>query len=1061
MREDGTLVHAEVSAGLIGWPGDDALMILVIRDVTERKKREEEQELRLRVEEALADIITEFVDPREIYEAISYTLEETGKLLGADRAHYLELSRDGETVSCEAEWVDEECEPMKDKLQGFRTADYLWWGETMAAGRKVVSSDIEEVPEEAVREILRGENVLAVAIAPIFKGEKLAGFLSYSDVKKHREWSLPEEEVLGKVAEIVSHALERKEWIEDLERSERFQAGVTEGIDEGLMVIGNGVVTWVNRRAYEMLGYGPEELIGQSTENLFPSPNQEESLALRAAKALMSGERYIREEKAKRKDGSLIDVMVTVGSLGILEEDSIEIVATIMDITESKKMREQAEAAAEAYSTIFAMAVDGLVVTTLDGEIKDVNERICAYTGLSREELLSENITDLVPQKVRHLFGDRRDEILRDGRTVFETKLVRKGGGTLPVEASSQLATVWGEEVLISALHDITERKKAEVEAERRAVQLASLNEILKAATRSLELDLASKDVLAASMGESGAESGVLILERPADTGAFDLMASQGFTPENLSKLDTDALKMELAELASGPGGAAVFDIPLGAEEERSGGIFDFFREEEFRCALLVPLKKEERVTGVLCLASERRRLFREEYRDFYNAAGAEIRVALQNAVIYRELAAEHERLALLYRSAQGISEQTGLDALLDTIAREAAEAVGADSALIAFIEPGRDEFVWRATYKLDMELLEGVSVPLDQGLGGEVVASKRAVLTEEREEIPEERVQEDPLAGIFLGMKGIGVALVAGDKILGVLTLQYKEELKISDEDVLLLEAMGRHAGVGIENLMLYEETRLHLQALEVAHQELMELDRLKSDFVSTVSHELRSPLAVIEGFARTLVEHFDRIDPETEKESLEIILKKATILEGLIANILDMSRIEAGKLEVRFEVLDLRELCRRVMGDQERMVETHEIELVAPDREVKVVADPERVEVVLGNLMRNATKFSPEGGTVTISVRETGEMAEVSVTDEGIGVHMEEQERIFDRFYQVDSGENRAFSGTGLGLYITSELLRAMGGAITVDSEPGKGSTFTFTLPLAGIEGVAEGPE
>jgi signal transduction histidine kinase len=537
-------------------------------------------------------------------------------------------------------------------------------------------------------------------------------------------------------------------------------------------------------------------------------------------------------------------------------------------------------------------------------------------------------------------------------------------------------------------------------------------------------------------------------------------MASEGFTPEHLSKLDTDALKRELAELASGPGGAAVFDIPLGAEDKKRGGIVDLFKEGGIRSALLVPLKKEERVAGVLCLASRSRRLFRGEYRDFYNAAGAEVRVALQNAIIYRELAAEHERLALLYRSAQDISEQTGLDAMLDAIAREAAGAIGAESTLIAFIEPGRDEFVWRAAYNFDLGLLEGIHVPLDKGLGGEVIGSRRAVLMEVGEEPSEEEIRKDPLLGVFRVGKGIGVPLVAGDKILGVLTLQCPKELRVSDEDVLMLEAMGRHAGVGIENARLYEETKHHLQALEVAHQELMELDRMKSDFVSTVSHELRSPLAVIEGFARTIVENFERMDRDTERESLEIILKKSTVLEGLIANILDMSRIEAGRLEVDLEVLDLVELCRRVMGDQERVAEVHRLKLVAPDREVEVVADFDKAEVVLGNLVRNAIKFSPKGGTVTVDVRETGEVAEVSVTDEGVGIVPEEQDKIFDRFYQVESGVARSFPGTGLGLYITSELLHAMGGTIRVDSEPGKGSTFTFTLPLAGIAGVAEGP-
>jgi adenylate cyclase len=273
----------------------------------------------------------------------------------------------------------------------------------------------------------------------------------------------------------------------------------------------------------------------------------------------------------------------------------------------------------------------------------------------------------------------------------------------------------------------------------------------------------------------------------------------------------------------------------------------------------------------------------------------------------------------------------------------------------------------------------------------------------------------------------------------------------EITPEDVLLLEAIGRQAGVAIQNARLYQETRRHLEALEKAHQELMVLDRMKSDFVSTVSHELRSPLAVIEGFAKTLTEHFDRIDRETQMESIEIILKKSIALEGLIENILDMSRIEEGRLDVSREPFDIVELCRVVSEDQERVAELHNLIINPEKEELIVVADREKTEIAMGNLIRNALKFSPEGGAVTVSVKQTDGSAEVSVTDEGIGIAPEQVERVFDRFYQIDSSETRSFPGSGLGLYIAKELVQSMGGEIMVESEQGRGSTFTFTLPLA----------
>ena len=224
-----------------------------------------------------------------------------------------------------------------------------------------------------------------------------------------------------------------------------------------------------------------------------------------------------------------------------------------------------------------------------------------------------------------------------------------------------------------------------------------------------------------------------------------------------------------------------------------------------------------------------------------------------------------------------------------------------------------------------------------------------------------------------------------------------------------------------------------------------------MKSDFVSTVSHELRSPLAVIEGFARTLTEHFDRIDRETQMESIEIILKKSIALEGLIENILDMSRIEEGRLDVSREPFDIVEVCRLVSEDQEEVAELHELIIDCDQEELVVVADREKTEVALGNLLRNALKFSPEGGAVRVSVKQTDGVAEVSVTDEGIGIAPEQYERVFDRFYQIDSSETRSFPGSGLGLYIAKELVQSMGGEIKLSSELGAGSTFTFTLPLA----------
>ncbi len=447
--------------------------------------------------------------------------------------------------------------------------------------------------------------------------------------------------------------------------------------------------------------------------------------------------------------------------------------------------------------------------------------------------------------------------------------------------------------------------------------------------------------------------------------------------------------------------------------------------------------------------------MFEERDLGFYNAAGVEIGVSIENALIYRELTAEHERLSLLYRIAQSISGEFDLKSRLATTAAEAARAAGSDSVLIALVRPDEGNFSWEATFNLDLGLLKDVSLPTDEGIGGQVVKRKRAItIPSKRNATGREKdiLDSDPVVRAT-GIDWVAaVPLIAGDEVVGVMGLSSgKGERELTSEDILLLEAIGRQAGVAIQNARLYQETRQHLEALEKAHQELMVLDKMKSDFVSTVSHELRSPLAVIEGFARTMSEHYDRIDPETKRESVEIILKKSIALEGLIENILDMSRIEEGRIDVYREPFDIVEACERVREDQDRAEELHRVVIDAPPTPVIVMADREKTEVALGNLIRNALKFSPDGGEVVVAVKQDDVAALVSVSDRGIGIGPDQHEKIFDRFYQVDSSETRSFPGSGLGLYITRELVESMGGSISLESEPGRGSIFTFTLPTA----------
>jgi len=229
----------------------------------------------------------------------------------------------------------------------------------------------------------------------------------------------------------------------------------------------------------------------------------------------------------------------------------------------------------------------------------------------------------------------------------------------------------------------------------------------------------------------------------------------------------------------------------------------------------------------------------------------------------------------------------------------------------------------------------------------------------------------------------------------------------------------------------------------------ELKRVDQMKSEFVSTVSHELRTPLTSIKAFTATLLQR-PQLDEATKREFLQIIDNQCDRLARLINDLLSISRIESGRaLEMRWKWVDLGEVIRRVVKAQQPHAKKHELVVEVPDGLPKVAADEDKLEQILTNLVSNAIKYSPEGGPVEIRVVEREDEIEVSVTDHGIGIPEDKLERIFDKFYQVDSSIRRKVGGAGLGLYLTRHLVHAHGGRIWVKSKLGEGSTFFFTIP------------
>ncbi|MCJ7433752.1 MAG: response regulator, partial [Anaerolineales bacterium] len=293
------------------------------------------------------------------------------------------------------------------------------------------------------------------------------------------------------------------------------------------------------------------------------------------------------------------------------------------------------------------------------------------------------------------------------------------------------------------------------------------------------------------------------------------------------------------------------------------------------------------------------------------------------------------------------------------------------------------------------------------------------------------------------------GIPLRVGSRITGVLDLQSDRPDEFHPDDIAVLQTLADQIAIAIDNARSYE---LSQQAV----REMREIDRLKSQFLANMSHELRTPLNSIIGFSRVIIKGIDGPVTELQQQDLTAIYNSGQHLLALINDILDLAKIEAGKMELAFDEINISDVINSVLATVTGLIKDKPVTItknIAPDIPT-VHADAIRIRQVLINLFSNASKFTEEGTiTVDASVR-TGENSRpeiiVSVTDTGPGIAPEDQAKLFQAFSQVDDSPTRKTGGTGLGLSISQNLIQMHGGQIGVDSVVGKGSTFYFTLPV-----------
>ncbi len=417
--------------------------------------------------------------------------------------------------------------------------------------------------------------------------------------------------------------------------------------------------------------------------------------------------------------------------------------------------------------------------------------------------------------------------------------------------------------------------------------------------------------------------------------------------------------------------------------------------------------------------------------------------VAIENARLFEESQFRNKQLAALHQISLAITSRLDLPELLRSVVESAVTLLKVKAGAVALIDDrdGTLRFVGRHNAPA---VLDTLAIKPGEGLTGSVARAGEALIVNDYGTF-----REGVLSESDLGMNAVlAVPLKWQEQVIGVIEVFDDSDSRLFDnDDVDLLERFAAQAAVAIQNARFVQEA--------ARAEALREAARLKSEFLSMVSHELRSPLGLIRGYAAALNRSDISLTPAQRDSFLQRLDEAASLLSALTRDILDVTRMESGQFPLKKTTYDLADTIRRLV-ERFRVDKAERWQFSAHvAQRLLVEADPTQIERVLTNLLDNATKYSGDGANVRVRAREeNGQWAVVEVEDEGIGIPRQDVEHVFEKFYQGRSLRERTPEGSGLGLYICKQIIHAHGGGIWVQSKRGKGSTFTFRIPLGGIK-------
>ena len=471
-------------------------------------------------------------------------------------------------------------------------------------------------------------------------------------------------------------------------------------------------------------------------------------------------------------------------------------------------------------------------------------------------------------------------------------------------------------------------------------------------------------------------------------------------------------------------------------------------RRQGIAATVGVPLLREGVAIGAITAFRTEARPFTDQQVALLETFADQAVIAIENVRLFQELQARThdlsqslEETGALSEVIRAVSSSLHLREILDAVARRALTLAGADGCGIFEYRPDRGAFEAVVSQGISQRFLDSVPIGMNQGTLGQATQSGEPVQMSDVQAVP-----DYPFQDLFVaeGLRAVlTVPMLGGDVARGIVLFR-RTPGEFEERVVTLMRTLADQSKVAIANAHLFREIEEKSRLLEVANQH-------KSEFLASMSHELRTPLNAIIGFSEVLLQRmFGELNVKQD-EYLQDVLSSGRHLLSLINDILDLSKVEAGRMDLELAPFHLPQAIQDTLTLVRERAARHGIDLsVEMDGRLgEFVADERKIKQVMLNLLSNAVKFTPEGGRVDVRAIPTDGAVEISVTDTGIGIAPENQELIFEEFRQVGGDYAHKREGTGLGLTLARKLVELHGGRIWVKSQVGQGSTFTFSVP------------